>query len=115
MPSHVLPGISLVTEVVLEAKLVSTRARRMFVRFWTSGRLWEQGYHRFHVEHHVPQVVSIRFIAHTSCSLFFFLPVALLHQAVNIPSDSSVESLTSFFSACGVAEAVRIFRKSDPR
>lgn len=33
-------------------------------------------------------------------------------QAVNIPAESTVESLTPFFSACGVAEAIRVVHKS---
>lgn len=33
-------------------------------------------------------------------------------QAVNIPAESTVESLTPFFSACGVAEAVRLIHKN---
>lgn len=32
-------------------------------------------------------------------------------QAVNIAADSTVESLTPFFSACGVAEAIRVIHK----
>eukprot|EP00752_Nemacystus_decipiens_P003197 g2958.t1 len=31
--------------------------------------------------------------------------------AVNIPADSTVESLTPFFSSCGVAEAIRVIHK----
>ncbi|CAM9881438.1 unnamed protein product, partial [Hapterophycus canaliculatus] len=31
--------------------------------------------------------------------------------AVNIPAESTVESLTPFFSACGVAEAIRVVHK----
>lgn len=36
-------------------------------------------------------------------------------QAVNIPADSSIESLTTFFSACGTVEVVRIVHKNDPK
>lgn len=36
-------------------------------------------------------------------------------QAVNIPADSSIESLTTFFSACGTVEVVKIVHKNDPK